>query len=157
MRITPILTRSSLVLAGATLTVGIIACTAGTSTENAIPALDVPAPVSESTWTDAPIERLPAPEVVVTTPPTVEVAPIVSAPVEVPPASCESQGLITAEDGTCVPESFYEVPATPFREPVTLYPCETEDSEMCYWDAASMGNGEGRSFIRVFGETYYAD
>lgn len=25
--------------------------------------------------------------------------------------------------------------------------CITEDSTMCYWDAASMGNGEGRSYI----------
>lgn len=158
MRITPILTRSALVLAGATLAVGIIACTAGTSTENAIPALDVPAPVSESTWTDAPIERLPAPEVVVTTPPTVEVAPVVSAPVEVPAPTCEERGLITAEDMTCVPLSFYDdvAPATPLA-PITLYPCAEEDSEMCYWDGARMGNGTGRSFIRLFGVTYYAE
>jgi len=28
-----------------------------------------------------------------------------------------------------------------------LPPCPTEDSHDCYWDARTMGNGEGRSFI----------
>ncbi len=27
-----------------------------------------------------------------------------------------------------------------------LPPCATEDSDNCYWDADTMGNGEGRSF-----------
>lgn len=33
-----------------------------------------------------------------------------------------------------------------------LPPCETEDSSWCYWDAATRGNGEGRSFIALWGE-----
>ena len=35
---------------------------------------------------------------------------------------------------------------------VAFYPCVTEDSEgPCYWDARTMGNGEGRSFT-VWGD-----
>jgi hypothetical protein len=33
-----------------------------------------------------------------------------------------------------------------------LPPCATEDSDNCYWDAASMGNGEGLSFAVIEGE-----
>jgi hypothetical protein len=33
--------------------------------------------------------------------------------------------------------------------------CQTEDSDNCYWDAATMGNGRGRSFVTVAGETTY--
>lgn len=36
-------------------------------------------------------------------------------------------------------------------------PCETEDSDMCYWNAAVQGNGEGRSFVSVYGTAYYLD
>lgn len=32
-------------------------------------------------------------------------------------------------------------------------PCATEDSINCYWDA-TMGNGEGESYIDVDGRTY---
>ena len=34
-------------------------------------------------------------------------------------------------------------------------PCATEDSTTCYWDAASFGDGNGRSFIDVLGTAYY--
>ncbi|MFF8629718.1 hypothetical protein [Streptomyces werraensis] len=29
----------------------------------------------------------------------------------------------------------------------TVQPCEDESSRDCYWDAATRGNGQGRSFI----------
>lgn len=32
-----------------------------------------------------------------------------------------------------------------------LPPCETEDSNNCYWDADTMGNGEGHDSIVVEG------
>lgn len=28
-------------------------------------------------------------------------------------------------------------------------PCEYEDSNNCYWDAASRGNGQGTSFVVI--------
>lgn len=34
-------------------------------------------------------------------------------------------------------------------------PCATEDSSTCYWDALTMGNGEGDSFVDVEGALYY--
>lgn len=40
---------------------------------------------------------------------------------------------------------------------VTLVPCEQEDSDDCYWDAARFGNHEGTSFIRLDGITYYPE
>ena len=33
--------------------------------------------------------------------------------------------------------------------------CATEDSDNCFWDAETMGNGEGRSFIVVDGVVDY--
>ena len=30
--------------------------------------------------------------------------------------------------------------------------CQTEDSDFCVWNAQTMGNGQGRSFIAVFGQ-----
>jgi hypothetical protein len=38
-----------------------------------------------------------------------------------------------------------------------LPPCPTEDSSDCYWDAATMGNGQGRSFIDEHGTLTYTD
>lgn len=35
---------------------------------------------------------------------------------------------------------------------VTLYPCPTEDSTQCVWDAAYHGNGEGTSYF-TYGTT----
>jgi len=35
-------------------------------------------------------------------------------------------------------------------------PCAVEDATNCYWDAATMGNGQGRSFINWNGVYYYA-
>lgn len=33
-------------------------------------------------------------------------------------------------------------------------PCITEDSENCYWDATTMGNGVGTSFVNIDGEWF---
>lgn len=38
-----------------------------------------------------------------------------------------------------------------------LPPCAMEDSDNCYWDAATMGNGIGRSFIVVDDVVTYTD
>lgn len=38
-----------------------------------------------------------------------------------------------------------------------LPPCATEDSENCYWDAANHGDGQGTSFVRWNGVTYYPE
>lgn len=35
-----------------------------------------------------------------------------------------------------------------------LPPCATEDSSNCVWDAQSMGNGTGNSFVDLDGTTY---
>jgi len=36
-------------------------------------------------------------------------------------------------------------------------PCENEDSPNCYWDAATMGDGTGTSFINWDGVYYYPE
>ena len=38
-----------------------------------------------------------------------------------------------------------------------LPPCPVEDADNCYWDATTMGNGLGRSFITVNGVTTYVE
>lgn len=35
--------------------------------------------------------------------------------------------------------------------------CEQEDSQNCYWDASTMGNGTGRSFVNLNGTYFYAE
>lgn len=51
-----------------------------------------------------------------------------------------------------------------FGPRVTLPKCSTEDSDNCYWDARTMGNGPeriarglnpGQSFVTIDGKTYY--
>lgn len=39
----------------------------------------------------------------------------------------------------------------------TIPYCQAEDSENCIWNAQTMGNLSGRSFIRWEGVTYYAE
>lgn len=39
--------------------------------------------------------------------------------------------------------------------PLELLPCVTEDADNCYWDADRQGNGQGRSFVTIDGETSY--
>lgn len=43
----------------------------------------------------------------------------------------------------------------PSAEP--LGPCPTEDSDNCYWDAPTMGDGTGESFVTINGTSYYED
>lgn len=46
------------------------------------------------------------------------------------------------------------VPITP--EPHEVLPaCPSEDSDNCYWDASTRGNGEGDSFYVVDGTVTY--
>jgi hypothetical protein len=40
---------------------------------------------------------------------------------------------------------------------VKMPACEEEDSRNCYWNAATMGNGMGRSFVDVNGVTIFVD
>lgn len=42
----------------------------------------------------------------------------------------------------------------PVRNP-RLNPCETEDSDNCYWDGKTRGNGKGKSFIVINGKVTY--
>lgn len=147
----------ALIATGAGLALAAVMMTAGADPQE-VPAPEVVAPVE--VVTEAPIE---VPEAVE----PVESVPAVEAPAEVQkedsaevaPApvvpTCEEQGLITAEDMTCVPADYYEAPA-PEYPTYTLPPCATEDSDNCYWNAARMGNGTGTSFINLDGVTYYA-
>ncbi len=32
-------------------------------------------------------------------------------------------------------------------------PCPAEDSNMCYWDASTRGNGQGHSFVTLWDNT----
>lgn len=52
----------------------------------------------------------------------------------------------------CLPEAPAPAPVHPT---ITLVPCATEDAANCYWDAATMGNGAGRSFVNIDGTYYY--
>lgn len=38
-----------------------------------------------------------------------------------------------------------------------LPPCRTEDSNNCFWDSTSQGNGTGQSFIDLDGTAYNLD
>ena len=42
---------------------------------------------------------------------------------------------------------------------IQYVPCADESQTLgvCYWDADTMGNGQGRSFINVMGATIYLD
>ena len=55
------------------------------------------------------------------------------------------------------PELFGEKSVQTESHGETLPPCESEDSEDCYWDAEVAGNGEGTSFIEFHGHIYYRD
>ncbi len=142
----------ALIATGAGIALAAVMMTAGADPQE-VPAPEVVAPVE--VVTEVPIEVPEATEPVQSVPAEVqeqdsaEVAPAPVAP------TCEEQGLITAEDMTCVPTDYYEAPAPEY--PIyTLPPCATEDSDNCYWNAATMGNGTGTSFINLDGVTYYA-
>lgn len=40
---------------------------------------------------------------------------------------------------------------------LTLSACKSEDSDNCLWDGQQHGNGKGRTFYTLEGETYYLD
>ncbi len=40
---------------------------------------------------------------------------------------------------------------------ITLIPCPTEDSDNCYWDAETMGNGQGTSYVSIDGVLYFPE
>lgn len=42
-------------------------------------------------------------------------------------------------------------------EPLTLPACPTEDSDNCLWDGMQHGNGKGRTFYTLNGETFFLD
>lgn len=43
------------------------------------------------------------------------------------------------------------------RIALVLTECTTEDSDNCYWDAATMGNGEGTSFVVIDGVVFFPE
>lgn len=57
----------------------------------------------------------------------------------------------------------YETDRGPFTDEHPVWavalstPCETEDSTDCYWNAATMGNGLGDSFVSIGDATFYLD
>lgn len=76
--------------------------------------------------------------------PVIESVPVVVEPAPITDVSIQS-----------VPEPIaVEAEALPT---LNLPPCEQEDSENCYWDAARMGNGLGRSFVNIDGTYYYEE
>lgn len=50
----------------------------------------------------------------------------------------------------------YALSPSPVQGGLTLSQCATEDSTNCVWNAATQGNGQGRSFIDINGVAYYA-
>lgn len=50
----------------------------------------------------------------------------------------------------------FVVAVTAFQLMSLLPPCEAEDATFCYWNAQTMGNGYGKSFITLWeGFTIY--
>lgn len=66
---------------------------------------------------------------------------------ELPNAIECGPGLVLAEDESCVPESFYDDMPERYAPTFGYGPCEFEDSNGCFWDAAARGNGQGDSFV----------
>lgn len=106
-------------------------------------------PVVTTTAAEVPAEPVAAP-----VRPYVAPAPTVDPYSGNPIVDCAAQGLVRAEDYSCVPATFY-APA------VTLPPCDDEDEEMlvnglpadaCYWDAKVRGSGDGKSFTKYAGD-----
>lgn len=59
-----------------------------------------------------------------------------------------------------LPTPTMTVTVTPEPTPApssTLPPCEYEDSDNCFWDAQSRGNGEGTSFVVLDNIVYYPE
>lgn len=70
---------------------------------------------------------------------------------------CEGALVEEVEDYSDVDRELEPLPAESSTVPADLPPCEVEDADNCYWDAATMGNGEGRSFVTIDGETTYTE
>ena len=69
--------------------------------------------------------------------------------------------ILSAIAGFILGSIFFPVQtATPAPTPtstVDLPPCEYEDSDNCFWDAQSRGNGEGTSFVVLDNIVYYPE
>lgn len=55
-------------------------------------------------------------------------------------------------------DAYNRLTATPVADTLTtgnLPACEHEDSDNCYWNAETMGNGIGSSFTNVMGQLFY--
>lgn len=110
------------------------------------PTVEAPAPAAQTISVTAPAELEARDTYTVTPAPVVISVPEqYSAPEYV--ETHEYTAPVTAEDGTQVDESFYTLPA-----------CEYEDSDNCFWDATTMGNGSGSSFTVIDGVyTYWSN
>lgn len=73
--------------------------------------------------------------------------------VEVPTLPIDWEGILADANrqGWLVGLSDFEVQ---LRDAMST-PCQFEDSSDCFWNAATMGNGEGSSFIDIAGIPYY--
>lgn len=65
-------------------------------------------------------------------------------------AAMNAQYVSGYEDGRIEGEDWQQ---SVFQRSLTT-PCPTEDSDNCYWNAATMGNGDGTSFVIVNGTVY---
>jgi hypothetical protein len=95
-----------------------------------------PAPLNRGGYTVAPVEP-PAPVTVAAAPPIVIAPPIVNEPI--------------------VDEPIVNEPTPRWANDWLegAQPCAVEDDDNCYWDAMTMGNGQGWSFVTVDGVTHY--
>lgn len=53
-------------------------------------------------------------------------------------------GMLSLAVASCI-----ALAAVPHADDTTLPPCPTEDSDNCYWDADTMGNGQGTDSVVV--------
>jgi hypothetical protein len=77
------------------------------------------------------------------------------------PAPTSAAGHHVVHEVAVVPGSVASIPVpraaiAAVYPDLTIPPCATEDAANCYWDADSMGDGSGRSFITLSGVYYYA-
>lgn len=74
-------------------------------------------------------------------------------------AACPTPPPIGEVYPTVPVESTPVVDAEPAEHPdIVLVPCPVEDAVIdCYWDAATMGNGQGTSFVVIDGVVYRAE
>lgn len=139
---------------GVALGAALVACTAG-----ALGTPDAPAPDEEVSVT-----VVGAPTPTATPVEAVVVPPVVDPPTIVDEASHD--GTLNEDDATDEPDPVIVDGDRPAQAPedvidslpdIVLVPCPEEDSRNCYWDAATMGNGVGRSFVNIDGRMYYEE